>query len=434
MSSITKPIAAQRPSPPPALYGPLDWFVIAALLVGWGLLELVINPTGDFPLNDDWCYGLSVKWLVQEGRLSFTQQLVALVTQVIWGALFTIVTGFSFTVLRVSTIVIAGVGLAATYLTGREVGLSRMAALCLAGLFAVNPVFIDLSNTFMTDVPFLSLVMLSTLLLLRGMKDGRPVSLSAGWLIALAASLIRQLGVGLPVGMVIAAVIKDGVNRRTLVRIVIPAAIVVLTVVVVYPRFLMAIAILPNNYFESTNSVKAVLGSLVQLKLGALKPPLFRVGYGLMHLGLWMLPWLILTQPSWIPRASRSSRLGMILALGGAAGVVTALLWTFGQLMPLGSVGNILLDFGVGPRDLPGGAHSHAPRWFWALVTFASAYGAASLIVVLGRVIGRATAAIRSGHWRQSLWLASFLLVSAAVCYGPFCFSYRRGSIVISYQ
>ena len=38
------------------------------LIVGiWILMAVVVNPLGDFPLNDDWAYGWSVKVLVETG-------------------------------------------------------------------------------------------------------------------------------------------------------------------------------------------------------------------------------------------------------------------------------------------------------------------------------------------------------------------------------
>jgi hypothetical protein len=167
-----------------------------------------------------------------------------------------------------------------------------------------------------------------------------------------------------------------------------------------------------------------VLDDLAHLRLGALKPTLRGVWWGLMHLGLWMLPLLILRLPSWSGAASGSGRLAVILVLGSIAGVVTAGLWFFGTLMPLGSPGNILVDFGIGVRDLSGST-PHARPWFWVLATFASAFGAASLLLAVAQVARRGMAAIRSGQARQSLWLAAFLLVGLAVYYGPFCFAYR---------
>src|SRR5271157_3667611 len=84
-----------------------DAAMLAMLVTIWGLVVLAIDPVGDFPLNDDWSYGLAVKYLVVDGHLRFTDWLsVPLITQVLWGALFTLPLGFSFTALRFSTLVL----------------------------------------------------------------------------------------------------------------------------------------------------------------------------------------------------------------------------------------------------------------------------------------------------------------------------------------
>ena len=214
--------------------------MLAAIVVLWGLMAIVVNPVGDFPLNDDWAYALPVKWLVETGRLRFTDQgAMTLVMQVFWGALFASIAGFSFTVLRVSTLVIAAVGLAASYLVGREVGLSRWLAMVVTGLFLVNPIFITLSYTFLTDVHFWSLTMMGVFLMLRGVRRGYAVSYWAGWATILAATLVRQLGLVIPIGLVVALALKDGFSRSWLVRVVVPA-VGLFAVVVAYPKVVQA--------------------------------------------------------------------------------------------------------------------------------------------------------------------------------------------------
>ena len=71
-----------------------DAAMLAVLAAIWGLVVLAIDPVGDFPLNDDWSYGLAVKYFVVDGRLRFTDwQSIPLITQVLWGALFTLPVG-----------------------------------------------------------------------------------------------------------------------------------------------------------------------------------------------------------------------------------------------------------------------------------------------------------------------------------------------------
>ena len=82
-----------------------------SLSVAWVLVALIANPVAELPLNDDWAYSLPVKSWVEQGdlRLTFWQSM-PLLPQLGWGALFCLPFGFSFTALRVSTLVLGGLG------------------------------------------------------------------------------------------------------------------------------------------------------------------------------------------------------------------------------------------------------------------------------------------------------------------------------------
>ena len=117
--------------------------------------------------------------------------------QILWGALFSRLLGFSFAVLRLSTLVLAWAGLLAFYGTLRELGTRPL----LAGLGTLmlwcNPVFFVLSHSFMTDVPFVSLMNAALFGYVRWVKRGRTGDLSLGSVAALLAFLIRQPGAAL---------------------------------------------------------------------------------------------------------------------------------------------------------------------------------------------------------------------------------------------
>ncbi len=73
----------------------------------WVASLFVVNPIGDFPLNDDWSFGLAVKNLLQTGEFHPTGWTsMPLITQTLWGALFCLPGGFSFNALRFSTLAI----------------------------------------------------------------------------------------------------------------------------------------------------------------------------------------------------------------------------------------------------------------------------------------------------------------------------------------
>jgi hypothetical protein len=403
----------------PSPIGRADLPAVGALVVLWALMAIVVDPVGDFPLNDDWAYGLPVKWLVENGRLRFTDQgAMTLITQVFWGALFASIAGFTFTVLRVSTLVIATVGLAASYLVGREVGLPRWLAMVVTGLFVVNPVFISLSHTFLTDVHFWSLTMLAVFLLLRGVRRGHAVSYWAGWAVILAATLIRQVGLAIPIGLVVALALKDGFGRSWLVSVLVPT-LALFAVVLAYPKVVQSTIGLSAAYAYSQNSLGLIFVDLMHLRLGALKPFLYAVGCGLMHLGWWMLPLLVLL-PSFPGASDRPGKVVLtpFIAVGSAA-VVTALLWATGGLMPVGSPGCILVDLGTGPQTMVG-EPPHAPVLFWVAVTAVSAFGAALLVLALASTARRSFAQLLSSRNHRPLWLPAFLIMVGTVYWLPF--------------
>jgi len=400
-----------------------DAAMLAMLVTIWGLVVLAIDPAGDFPLNDDWSYGLAVKYLVVDGHLRFTDWLsLPLITQVLWGALFTLPLGFSFTALRFSTLVLGSLGVLATYATARTAGLKPTASAIIAGLILINPLFVSLSCTFMTDVPSFALGMMALALLAYGIKHDRARAFWVGWVMVLLASLIRQPMLAIAMALVPALALKEGLNLRWFVRAVLPAALVIFTVVVAYPIMIQATISLPLLYNARTASSIDLLGSLLHGRLGALKPLVQSASFGLMTVGLWMLPLLVLDLPRWT--GASTVRGGVAILAAGACGALalTVLLAKTGHLMPLGSNGSILIDFGTGIRSLKG-AIAPAPRWFWWTVTAISAFGSFWILLTLARFVGHAAGQVRRGEWR-ALWPTILLLGTAALLYAPASLNY----------
>src|SRR5215218_6973209 len=113
----------------------------------------------EVPLIDDWTYAWSVEHFLQTGELRMLEWSAHYpLAQILWGALFSRLLGFSFAVLRLSTLVLAWAGLLALYGTLRELGIRPLLASLGTLLLWCNPVFFVLSHSFMTDVPFVSLM------------------------------------------------------------------------------------------------------------------------------------------------------------------------------------------------------------------------------------------------------------------------------------
>jgi hypothetical protein len=82
---------------------------------------------------------------------------------------------------------------------GLALGLSRNFALLCGALVAINPLVLNLSYSFMTDVPFLAMSILSGLFFLLALQTPRAPLIFWGSCLAVVAFFVRQFGVMLPV-------------------------------------------------------------------------------------------------------------------------------------------------------------------------------------------------------------------------------------------
>ena len=187
--------------------------IVGVFAAGW----LLVGPRANVPVVDDWVYAWSVEHLVDTGRLQILDfSAVYPIAQILWGALFARVAGFSFAVLRLSTVVLAALGCWAVYLALREMGCRRGTSLLGALALALDPVYFALSFSFMTEVPFVSLSALALYCYVRATRRRARAPLWAGGVCATAAFLVRPIGIVLPLSM-LAALIWSG-DRRAAVR------------------------------------------------------------------------------------------------------------------------------------------------------------------------------------------------------------------------
>lgn len=179
------------------------------------VVVVVVPPWGDFPLNDDWMYAAMVRTLVTEHCYKhhpFSDPIA--VAQVAWGALFCGVFGVSYVALRASTLVLAVLGGWAVAKSAVTLGFSRRVGLLCALLMLSNPIYMNLSYTFMTDVPFFALTALSMLYYLRSLDGDRLRDLFLGSLFGALASLVRQFGLSIGITYLLAAVLVRRKHAR----------------------------------------------------------------------------------------------------------------------------------------------------------------------------------------------------------------------------
>src|ERR1051326_3060071 len=103
-----------------------EWPALAAIAAVFAAAWWLVLPRANVPVIDDWVYAWSVEHLVETGRLRVLEiSAVYPIAQILWGALFARIAGFSFVVLRASTMTLSALGCGAVYLTLRELGCRR---------------------------------------------------------------------------------------------------------------------------------------------------------------------------------------------------------------------------------------------------------------------------------------------------------------------
>lgn len=342
----------------------LSTAVVATLALLWA----AIRPTGDFPLNDDWQYAHVAKRLAETGRFAVDVPVApTLVLQSAAGAAVIGLFGFSHVTLRALTVVAAGVLLLLLDRLLAMAGARLGARFALLGLVALNPLYLNLTFSFMTEVYGAAVAFVGVWIWYRSVAAERAGRPRAGrWgrrlaaLVVGASFWVRQFAVLAFPALVLARLVAARRGGAEAVRREVRA--LALDSVV----FLLPIAL----YFAWAESGVDRLNPLFTRPLGrsmtrpALAAHLAQAPVFVLYTTAFLLPLLVAVAAAgwrrWFaaPRARRAS-LVVVAALALAA--LAAAQWggqrrSFHPFLqphfPL--LSNIVQPFGVGPVELSG--------------------------------------------------------------------------------
>lgn len=381
------------------MIGRHDLAVGALLSVLWWLPTLWIGTAGEFPISDDWAYAHTVEVLLETGRFERPAWTWApSMTNVAVGTAFTAVLGFSHAALRLSTLALGWLGILATFGLVRQVGGdARMAGLAGATL-AVNPMFVNLGLTFMTDVGFVTFTTASLWAMAAALSTpggrGSLTSWGLAGILAAAALLSRQPAMVLPVAAGCALLILH--RRRPLVWAGVAGAGLL---------GLGLYSALP--YFYGSGDGGRHMRLLWYLENQVLSASAFyHVARALLTtasvLGLCLLPWL-----GALTLRRRSLALGATLTA-----LLLAVAWRLDIAAPF-HLNLLRADLGLGPMTLPGGLV--ATPWSEPLWWLLDGLGC----LVSGTLLAELFARRETLYGRPELWA---LLAFPALCLGVLAF------------
>jgi len=176
-----------------------EWRAMLILALWFVAVALAVGVYRNVPVIDDWTYAWSVERLFADGRFEVLDwSAVYPLGHSLWGAAWSLVLGFSFVTLRLSTLALSLLATCALYLILRELDARPRVALLGALTVAANPVVLLLSSSFMTDVPFVAATLMALLCYTRAMRRGQIHLVWWGGAWACIALLDRQLAIATP--------------------------------------------------------------------------------------------------------------------------------------------------------------------------------------------------------------------------------------------
>lgn len=378
------------------------------ILVLASVTVILVPPAGDFPLNDDWVYGKMVQRLADDGVLAvhpYTQAYT--LVQTLWAWPFVEVFGFSFTMLRVSTLILAVLAVLGVAQCARELGHTRNTALACAAVVFCNPLFLNLSYTFMSDVPFVCAMVYSCLYFLRALRTGRTAHVLVGSVLAAVGFFNRQFGALIPVAFFLVAVLwwlryRRGIRLQTAAALIVP--------------WLTAFAMTMGLHFAGQRIYTPPHAAMRNLWDG-IEPgraAVLTISIAL-YLGLFLVPIAAGVLWQWMRNRRNRSKLktACAIAIGGLLLAGLAL-----DRRPLPRFPNILRNLGAGPillRDTysvrdPWSPVTLPPGVLWFVTIIALVSAAICLAAILGAVLQPSRPrASKAAHVRRSQYV--FLIV-----------------------
>ncbi len=366
-------------------------YVLGLALI-WGALIFVIGVGGNYPLNDDWVHALPAFEFAKTGSLQLLEYAGAtMYTQIILGGLALKVFGLSHVVLRIVTLVLGMLALWSLYYLLRARHVQRKKAFLMTLLLAFSPWFLHLSFTFMTDVPFLSFLLMAGALFVKGYKERSTRIMSLSGVFAIASMLIRQNGaLFFPASVIALFFAKKKQGVRDLLKNQILFSVLAFAVY----GFLGWHDLLPAQA-----GVHIIWGKELISHVG--EQFLFEKWY----LGLLLLP--LFGAMALARRKQHASPANILLLIVSVFGVLVYAK-AHGSGFPF--MGNIISLQGLGPTGevLSGVESAMFPMWMWWVATLGCAVGGAWFLRFTAGALWRG---IRKRSWSTDTFFVGLMLL-----------------------
>ncbi len=192
MNPVTEPVRRW-------LFPPWSWAIWFSAL-GWVVICIAIPPSAqNFPLGDDWAFAHGAIWFAHSQGIHYSHWAsMPQLGQWVWSWPFLHAIALEHFALRLSTIVLSWLGLAAFYDLLRQEKVAERIAAFATTVLALYPLWFISQGTFMTDVPAMSFGLLALCFYARALKSHDRRWLGSAMLVTIFAVITRQTMLAVP--------------------------------------------------------------------------------------------------------------------------------------------------------------------------------------------------------------------------------------------
>jgi hypothetical protein len=203
-------------------------------------IAILMLPLRNQTAGDDFAYAQSVNHFLKTGDVKVSEWSgPSLIFLIFWGALFSKILGFSYTSLHFSVIVMLLVLLTVLYKLLRETGLQASKSLYFTLYFFSIPWILQFTYTFLTDIPFLTLEVLTLYFYTVGIKRASLKYLFFGSVFSILGYLTRQLGLVFPLAVFLVLIINyKNYTKSKLIKTIGASLVVPIIVFALYQLWL----------------------------------------------------------------------------------------------------------------------------------------------------------------------------------------------------
>lgn len=188
-------------------------FIIALTYV---FTFIYMLPLRNQTFQDDWAYIQTAKYFYS-GNFKISDWVAPVsITPTIWTTFFTRLLGFSIVNIHLSVITLLFIGLISFYFLLKTLKLSEWRATFFSLLLLSFPWVFQFSYSFITEVPYMIMLILALLFYCKAFQEKRDRLLLIGSVFAALAYLTRQLGIALPIAVVMMTTYESVVKKRIL--------------------------------------------------------------------------------------------------------------------------------------------------------------------------------------------------------------------------